>query len=232
MIFNRNRSWHYGAGLYVAIVIVLSLYPRVDPPPVPEPGEASSGLLPQEGENFKVIDDVVVYHLERGQRRSYKTGASYLQRPGNPPFGTPYEEGGILLVDSFVLLLHPLGADMPRLKDTTSVLLAPTIPQGPAWWEPYTHWDKLGHAGVYLLLGLLLWKSCEQRHQRPVVTAAWVLAVGTVLGWLLELAQASFSLGRDAEWDDLLMNTLGLLLGIGMAWWWQGKPTKKGPATE
>lgn len=231
MIFNRKRSWHYIAGFYVVVVTILSLYPRVDPPPIPVPTEISSGLLPEEGDNFKVINDVVVYYLERGQRRSYKTGASYLQRSGNPPFGTPYEEGGILLVDSFVLLLHPLGADMPRLKDTTSVLLAPTIAQGPAWWEPYTHWDKLGHAGVYLLLGLLLWKSCEQRQQRSFITAVWVLLSGTVIGWTLEWAQATWALGRDAEWGDLLMNTLGLILGIGIGWGWQRWTTREGPAT-
>lgn len=221
MIFINNRSWHYGVGLYILLLMILSLYPRVDPPPIQKPGEISSGLLPQEGDNFKVIDDVVVYHLERGKRRSYKTGASYLQHSGNPPFGTSYEEGGILLVDTFVWLLYPLGSDMPRLKDTTSVLLAPTLVQGPVWWEPYTHWDKLGHAGVYCILGFLLWKSCRLPKQRRRYTAVWALLGGTALGWSLELAQAMMAVGRNAEWGDLLMNTFGLVLGVGVSWGWE-----------
>lgn len=228
MFFTSNQFWRYGVGPYILLLIVLSLYPRGASSPIQEPGETSSGLLPQEGDNFKAIDDVVVYHLERGKRRSYKTGASYLQSLGNPPFGTSYEEGGILLVDSFVWLVYPLGRDMPRPKDTTSGLLAPTLAQGPAWWEPYTHWDKLGHAGVYGVLGFLLWKSYRAPKRRQRYTVVWALSVGTALGWSLEWAQAMMALGRAAEWGDLLMNTVGLVLGIGVGWGWESwRPNDK-----
>ena len=220
MVRSIGHYWQYGAWLYALALVGLSLYPRQHPPAIEGPKEPSSGAFPKEGDNFKAVDDVVVYHLEQGQRRPYKTGASYLQCPGNPPFGVPYEEGGILLVDSFVILLYPRGADMPRLKDTTSVGLAP-VPTTVSWWQPYTQSDKLGHALVYFLWGLLLWKALATPTRKPWATAGAVFLVGMLLGLGLEWAQASFNLGRDAEWADLVMNGVGLLLGIGLGWWGQ-----------
>lgn len=226
MRINRYKYWSYAAVLYSCLLIGLSLYPRVAPPSTLVPKERSSGLLPQQGDNFKVVDDVVVYHLEHGKRRPYKTMASYLQRPGNPPFGTPYREGGILLVDSLAFLRYPLGAEMPRLKDTTStLLLAPAVAS--RWWYTYTRWDKLGHGLVYFILGLLLWGAWWRPARNPKRLVLRTLLVGGSLGLALEWAQAVMNIGRDAEWADLVMNGVGLTIGIGLGYWYTQKKSNQ-----
>lgn len=227
MTLQLNNYWAFGALIYAVILTVLSLAPRQDPPPIPEPKEQSNGLLPKEGDDFKMVNNLVVYHLEQGHRRPYKTSASYLLRSDNPPYGTPYEEGGILCVDSFVLLLYPLGTDMPRLKDTTSRLLT-SPPSGPPWWHTYTRHDKLGHLCVYGGLALLLTLSFRQ-HQKGLWGKRFgvVMILGTALGWALEAAQAVMNTGRDAEWADLLMNSLGLVGGAWLAEWWIKRQYKK-----
>ena len=70
-------------------------------------------------------------------------------------------------------------------------------------------WDKAEHFIAYFglaLMGVLGWSG----RRAPLIFAA-VLA----LGGTLELLQ--LVVGRDAEWGDMLANTLGALCGTGLA---------------
>jgi VanZ family protein len=71
-------------------------------------------------------------------------------------------------------------------------------------------WDKAQHFTAYFglaLLGLLGWA-----HRRsPLV----IFIAAIVLGGTLELLQAV--VGRDAEWGDMLANTLGAATGTLLA---------------
>lgn len=214
--FERYIPWI--AGSYLLILAVVSLWPRATFPSIPTPQEKSSGGLPKEGINFKIVDAPVVYRLENGKRRPYKSAEAFLTRPENKPFGTPYEEGGILLCDSVVLLLYPLGIKMPRptLDKVVSLNKRPYQPLNKG--KSLLKQDKVGHLLVYMGLAVLLWlvlrTSFNWSNRRMFGV---VLLSGTVVGLGLELGQQFYSAGRDAEGADLVMNTLGLLLGLGLS---------------
>jgi VanZ family protein len=88
-----------------------------------------------------------------------------------------------------------------------------------AWGELTSHpppevsellaWDKAQHFIAYFglaLMGVLGWAGRR----------AWMVFLAVLaLGGTLELLQAV--VGRDAEWDDMLANTLGAGVGTGVA---------------
>ncbi|MFK7798257.1 MAG: VanZ family protein [Aureispira sp.] len=206
------------ASSYVLILTVVSLWPRATFPAIPIPKEKSSGWLPKEGINFKIVDAPVVYRLENGKRRPYKSAEAFLTRPENKPFGTSYEEGGILLCDSVVLLLYPLGTKMPRPTVDKMVPFNKRPYQPLNRGKSLLKQDKIGHLLVYMGLALVLWLVL-------ITSFSWskwrifgvVLLSGTFFGLMLELGQQFYSAGRDAEGADLVMNILGLLLGSGLS---------------
>ncbi|MGH1336601.1 MAG: VanZ family protein [Aureispira sp.] len=201
-------------GVYLLGLAIVSLWPRSIGPRTPSAKEKSSRLLPQDGDNFKVVDATVVYRLEGGRRRPYKSAAAFLGRPENPPFGTTYEDGGILLCDSVALLFYPLGVKMPRPGEGR------VVPFNKRPYKPLNKGrsllrkDKVGHLVVYMGLAILLWLVFIQSFSiSPVVVFGSVLFLGSLFGFFLELGQQYYSEGRDAEWEDMLMNVFGLLIG-------------------
>lgn len=70
-------------------------------------------------------------------------------------------------------------------------------------------WDKAAHAiafGLLVIIGLLM-----STHRRwTVVAAVWALAAG------IEVAQALMPFGRQGDWIDLLADTIGIVLGVGL----------------
>ena len=75
---------------------------------------------------------------------------------------------------------------------------------------PDLGWDKLLHFTAYFGLSLLATLAWGRR-----VHALLILAVVLALGGALEIIQSM--VGRDAEWGDMLANTLGAMLGTGLA---------------
>lgn len=206
-------------GGYLLGLALVSLWPRHALPGPPPPKEKSSGLFPKEGENFKIVDAPVVYRLEQGKRRPYKSAAAFLARPENPPFGTPYEQGGILLCDSVVLLFYPLGVKMPKPEEGKLVPFKKRPYQPLNEGSSLIRKDKLGHLLVYMGLAILLWLTLSQIFAWPAVVIFWmVLLLGSLFGLGLELGQEFYSAGRDAEWEDMVMNMLGLGIGAGLCW--------------
>lgn len=80
----------------------------------------------------------------------------------------------------------------------------------PAEELPDLGWDKLLHFTAYFGLALLATLAWGRRVQ---VFMICILVV--VLGGVMELLQ--LLVGRDAEWGDLVANTLGAGLGTGLA---------------
>lgn len=203
--------------LYLLFLILVSLLPRYSAPIVKE---NSSGLLPLEGQNFKVVDAPVVYRLERGHRRPYKSAAAFLLRLENPPFGTPYEEGGILLCDSVVLLFYPLGVKMPDLGKEEVQSSDNYSYQKVNLSCSLLGKDKIGHLLIYIGLAILLWltfaKLFSLSQNKMLIL---VVLLGCGIGFLLELGQQFCSKGRDAEWEDMLMNSIGISIGVVFCIW-------------
>ncbi len=82
----------------------------------------------------------------------------------------------------------------------TAMSLLPLGPQTPS-----TGWDKTDHLLGFGLLAIL---ACQSWPQRNMAALAGLLAYGG----LIEVLQ-SFTGYRFAEWNDLLADALGLLLG-------------------
>jgi len=84
-------------------------------------------------------------------------------------------------------------------------------------------WDKLQHAGAYFGLTLLgAWSFGA---------GSWRLAVGLLaLGVGLEVAQSAMGWGRQGDVLDALANSLGIVLGLGVARLFGELPMVKSPA--
>lgn len=75
---------------------------------------------------------------------------------------------------------------------------------------PDLGWDKLLHFSAYLGLSFLATLAWGRRVH------PWkIFAVIVAFSGVMELLQ--FLVGRDAEWGDLVANTLGAALGAGLA---------------
>ena len=198
--------------LFIAVITIGSLWPRFSEHY--QTGEISSGLRPQEGDNFKMVNVAAVYRFENGKRRRYETATSFFNHSDNLPFDTPYEEGGILICDKEVVFSIPMGDYMPETEGG----VAKAFKYKSAWQkfkEGFFRTDKLAHFFSYAIFAILLLLLLQQ-HSRwgkgSQILA--VLLLGTLFGGGIEYLQFEFIPGRDKELLDLLFNSLGLLVGI------------------
>jgi len=67
--------------------------------------------------------------------------------------------------------------------------------------------DKMVHAAMYGFWGWLAWRAWA-----PMWTRARIFALGSLIGWVLEVTQAQ--VGRDFDWADGVANMIGLWLGL------------------
>ena len=89
------------------------------------------------------------------------------------------------------------------------IAAASLSPQSPAIETGFG--DKLDHLAAYSVLSLLVGLGWSERFVPSVIVGA---AVG--FGGLLELLQ-HFSPGRQANWADFMVNSLGALTGLAVA---------------
>jgi VanZ family protein len=79
--------------------------------------------------------------------------------------------------------------------------------------------DKFGHAFAYCVLTVLLLRGyAGATPARPAWTAA---AFSMLWGVLMEYVQFFFLPGRFYEYDDMLANGVGALIGWGLVWMMQ-----------
>jgi VanZ family protein len=75
-----------------------------------------------------------------------------------------------------------------------------------------TGWDKLNHTSAFAALALVGRVAFPAGRR-----AAWALALALLAyGGLIEIVQL-YVPGRDSEWADLLGDTIGVAIGIGLA---------------
>jgi VanZ family protein len=84
-----------------------------------------------------------------------------------------------------------------------------------AWWEIAVR--KLGHFGGYTALALLWAWALSPRLGRRTLPAA--LAISVVYALSDEIHQSTVD-SRHGTPQDVLIDALGALAGIGLAYWW------------
>lgn len=189
--------------LAFALLLLLSLWPGQRAHE--QSGEVPSGRSPQEGDNFKAANDPRVYRLEAGKKRAYLSSTSYFADWTNPPYGTPYAAGGILICDSALVVEIPLGQPVPLTKAELNNQKS---------WQRFLHGDKLGHLVLYFLFSLLFLlafydKKKSSRQYLLFFLLLWSIGLG------IEYLQGFFSQNRNFEWEDILMNSWGIGLALG-----------------
>lgn len=73
--------------------------------------------------------------------------------------------------------------------------------------------DKLGHAAAYCLLAWLMLYGLSRTTPATTGLGLVVLAFAAGYGALMEYVQFAFFPDRHFEYDDMLANTLGALIG-------------------
>lgn len=97
------------------------------------------------------------------------------------------------------------GLFLPALAVVCWGELIPHPPSLPGPWE----WDKADHLTAYFGLGLFAVLGWGRRG-----TYVWLWLGVTAIGGCLEVVQ-SF-IGRDAEWGDILANSTGAAVAVGL----------------
>lgn len=93
--------------------------------------------------------------------------------------------------------------------------LTPSPPRPPSG---LLSWDKLHHAGAYALLTVLAGICFTQ--WRPLCRHNWLFAwfAAVFFGGVVEVLQETLTEVRQAEWSDLIANTVGGMLVLVAAY--------------
>ncbi len=91
-----------------------------------------------------------------------------------------------------------------------------------AWipfWSYIDTWNGNTALGVQIILNILLYIPLGYllRFTFPHIRAVQVIVIGCLLSVLTETAQLIFKLGL-FEWDDMIDNTLGTVIGVACYW--------------
>jgi hypothetical protein len=201
-IFMSKKYYKISFFIAFVLLLLLSLWPGQKAHE--QNGEVASKLSPKEGDNFKIANQPRVYRLEDGEKRPYLSSVSYLSDSNNAPYGTSYEEGGILICDAVRVAAIPLGEPMP--------LKATKIAEQKDW-KRFLDGDKLGHLVVYLLFSFLMLMAFYQQ-KKPSIQYLSFACILFSIGLGIELLQANFTESRNFEWEDMMMNSLGIGVAI------------------
>ena len=218
----KTKLYSYSIPLligYLVLLFIICLYPRrISIRPTTKkmiPIEQGQSVFPKEGDNIKIVNEAAVFRFEAGQRRKYPSAPAYLS--ANPPFGTVYDSGGILVITAAVAEQIPIGSPIPDLPLSEKLLYqSKTAPSKPKpFYKRIFRSDKAGHALGYFILGILLLIVLETKTKAtPQKCILWLFVIGTSIGILLEFLQATLTANREAELLDVVFNTIGLWLSI------------------
>ncbi len=90
-----------------------------------------------------------------------------------------------------------------------AIFILAMIPLPEPYFNAFSFQDKIEHYGCFVVLMLMGWAGAP-RHARSI-------AIGLVLyGLLIEVCQDQFTLNRVGDPWDLLADTVGVLIGLGI----------------
>jgi VanZ family protein len=93
--------------------------------------------------------------------------------------------------------------------------------------------DALAHLALYAALGFLLWRAAHRAGGRLLETrpGRWTLAIGSAYAVSDEIHQA-FVPVRSPQLADVTIDSLGVALGIALAWLAFGRQVRRPHARE
>lgn len=171
--------------------------------------------MPKIGENFGIINDQSIYYYSGKGKYSYPSVDCYFGN-GNPSFDTPYKDGGIKTIsksiaDQIPLLGSMCGAEKVKVvaNKNNSVLKKYSSTN-----YLLDHFSNISHVLSYLILSFSILFYFKSRKSKYWI-AFWACFLG---GGLLEGVQYFFIVGRNASYEDQILNCLGAIIGIVMFW--------------
>ena len=81
------------------------------------------------------------------------------------------------------------------------------------WWNLFSP-DKFGHAIVYGVLAVLIYRGLAESNMGITKKNALSILLSTAYGILMEILQYSFFPGRYFEVLDIIANIIGSILGV------------------
>lgn len=167
--------------------------------------------LPKEGDNFKSPSSDDVFYFTNNAKYSYTSADCYFQL-GNPPFSATYKQGGIKSISTEI-------ADQIVLKGSMcgELVVKKTESRKLSFIEKYTsvnylleNFSTFSHFFFYMLLAFSIITYQTSNKSRYLIT----FIACFIGGGLLELVQFAFIEGRNASFEDIVMNSLGSCCAI------------------
>lgn len=168
--------------------------------------------LPKAGDNFRTLHNPTVYYYDGRGKFSYASQECFF-RFGNPPFETNPDDGGVKYV------AQPIADQIPLLGDMCSggASVKPArITPAPAY-QKYLSTNYLldNFSEIAHFLCYTCWSLSLMYYFRAQKSAAFkTFSVCFLGGAALEMVQLFFIQGRNASWEDQMLNSLGALSGI------------------
>jgi VanZ family protein len=167
--------------------------------------------LPKDGDNFKNSTSAAVFYYSNNGKYAYPSEECYFEL-GNPPWSATYEQGGVKTVSDKIEALIPFKGFM---CDKDVVAKAPSVDH--SFTEKYLtfnyflgNFSTFSHVFFYMLFAFSLLLYLPNFK----ISYWYTFGLCFMGGGLLELIQHFFIEGRNASFDDMLMNTLGSFIAI------------------
>lgn len=182
---------------------------------IPTDKQLVYNVMPKEGDNFKTGKSNNVFCFLNKGKYLYKSEECYFNN-GNPAYSASYKEGGIMIVTDEIADKIPLKGVMcddnvmiNRKKEKLSFIqkyLNVSFFLG--------YFSGIAHVVFYILLSFSIVFHFSSNKKK-----FYFAFFGGVLGGsVLEVIQHFFIEGRSASVEDILLNTLGTILGLVSFW--------------
>ncbi len=167
--------------------------------------------FPKEGDNFRAKSNEAVYYYSKNGKYVYTSSECYFKL-GNPPFSALYGQGGIKMISDKIDAEIPLQGSMCE-----KVAVVKTVIKKISFSEKYLNLDyflfsfsTFAHLFCYMLFAFSI-----IYHQSKSNKKYWFAFITCFIGGVfLEVVQHFFIEGRNASFEDVLMNTTGCTIAL------------------
>ncbi|MFN8274173.1 MAG: VanZ family protein [Flavobacteriaceae bacterium] len=171
--------------------------------------------MPKEGDNFATLADQSIFYFSGKGKYLYPSVECYFSF-GNPSFNAEYKDGGLKIIDKTIADQIPLlgvmcdqkkASPKPLENNRTDFLKKMTSVN-----YLLDHFSEISHFTAYLILACSVWIYFDLK--KSIVLRVFFLCFFG--GIMLELVQKFLIPGRSGSLEDQILNTLGILTGIGL----------------